>query len=54
MHDPSEQVTRTFAMPGYLYEALQLLAAGERRSVNQQLRVILEESLEAPKGDSHV
>ena len=54
MNDLPETVIRSFALPSYLYEALQLLALGERRSINQQLRVILEESLEAPKEDRHV
>ena len=52
MNDPSEPIARSFALPGYLYEALQLLARRERRTVNQQLRVILEDNLEAPVGES--
>ena len=52
MNDPSEPVVRSFHLPGYLMEALRRLADVERRSVNQQLRVILEESLEAPRGDA--
>ena len=54
MNDPSELVARSFRVPGYLYKALLLLAHREHRSMNQQLRVILEESLDAPKGDSDV
>lgn len=49
MNDPSELFTRSYALPGYLMEALRRQAVKERRSVNQQLRVILEESLKAPR-----
>ena len=54
MNDPSEVVPGSFKVPRYLMEALQNRAKAEHRSVNQQINVILEESLEAPKGDSHV
>ena len=38
-------------MPGYLWDAFTKRAADERRPLANMVRVILEESLEAPRGD---
>ena len=41
-------------LPDYVIAALRELADRERRTLSNMIRVILEERLEAPKGDSHV
>ena len=41
----------TFHVPDYLWAAIDKKARAERRSIGNMLRVILEESLEAPVGD---
>ena len=41
----------TFTVPDYLWDAVNKKAHEERRTLSNMLRVILEESLEAPRGD---
>ena len=48
----TKQITVT--VPTYLWDAFTKRAEEERRPLANMARVILEESLEAPKGDSHV
>ena len=54
MDDSSFTKTVSFSLPAYLVEALGKMAVQESRSASNMLRVILEERLEAPRGDGHV
>ena len=53
MNDPLSK-SITFHVPDYLWDAVNKRAEKERRSLSNMLRVILEESLKAPRKDSHV
>ena len=53
MNDPISK-SITFTVPDYLCNAVNKRAQQERRPLSNMLRLILEETLEAPKGDSHV
>ena len=41
----------TFNMPPYLWEAVCKRASEERRTISDMMRLILEDALEAPRGD---